>query len=486
MTQAVRKMVHLSTSGKASSPLTLIQLEKGFARLEAPHIKNNDAKLSNQFLGRFGLRNAHEVMLFLKTPIGKAISAMMKEQILDLEAIGTLERLKQQKIRLQRRLIISLLLEMIYEKKAHAKQLNLEIQEDIDERLRSQKDEPKPIENPSSILINAQLSLYNEAHEAAIEALDSSLAKRLTDCEALINDLSQLPEEESEIDSRYAGIDDYLSDTTFEHADLNADHLQISINKVELDISSYAKILSALLEEGNQTEAHKTLQLTHSLHLKSEMLMRMKRAHQEERHFFNRHAMRVSSLSEADFMIPKDKTLALEGDKYYLYPRSKELSTLTPAQKNDAQLAYQHSIRDIMGMKMQVQLKRTQELALHQDKKATLSLKLDSLKQEINLVTTLLAQIQAARLTLQKKIQQDNTLSPNPSPSLPLTKPQLENIHRSKLTPERRQLLEKIMGNSPETVAKHVLDESHKLQARLEQTKLTPHTTPFSKIPKPY
>ena len=388
--------------------------------------------------------------------------AIVAEQLANMEDIRDAVRVQQQTTRRHHRHLILLLLGLIYDRETRAEQLNNVIQAQIDKNLHQHDLDDQRTDDDRSI--------YNETADSLEQVLNSTLKES----EQLEFDLSALVEERLEIDSRYRIYDKYLDAESIKHLSLKPELIDIEINDVESKLSSYAIILSSLINEGKDTEAREARTLTHALNLKSDLLNTMKMAHQKEKRFFNYKAESVQSFAEADFIIAKDKSLALEGNHYYLYPKGNDFSKFSLQQKQDAQNAYQLSRYDIMGIKMQVQQNRTQELSLHQTKKNELLARSEAMQQNIHLLTKQLAKV--------RQIEPRPVNANTPCPLSLLKKPELQQDPLKTIIHQSRMHIERLMsGQQPSIVAKKRMDEIRaldELKLRTNSPRPKPSMTP--------
>ncbi len=351
--------------------------------------------------GRFGLNPSLDVEQYMQSPEGKALTNVIMKEIADLESIELMVHSQEQHAQLRRhRLIISLLLGFI-EEDAHAKRRNIDAQQDIDRMLqqehkKEQEDEEEQNNNrDAEELMEAALEIY----DAAIKSIEPQLQNKLTDIQKVEEELASLAQASPTIEARYDGYDALLNEIDFNQAP----HFKAQAKDIEAQVSSsYALITAKLLNEGKETEANQQQESTYALRMKAEMLNRLHNAHIQEQHLFNRQAERVHSLEEADFFVPKDKTLTLDKGQYHLHPRATEWNALTQKERHEAQLAYRDTSKDIMSIKMQLQMQRTQALSLNQNQQTTLLERREALKQEVQILNKLLTKAQDTRLTLQQ------------------------------------------------------------------------------------
>lgn len=359
-------------------------------------------------LSRFGLNQSRDVELYAKSPEGKATLSLIQKEIAALESIQDKARAQEKLIKLKRhRLIISLLLGFIEEKahaKEHQKQTQQEMNRILDEALKKEKEEEEEEAiRESSERLEELLEIYN----VAIESIEPELENKQADILETDKQLASLEEIFSTIEARYDMYNNILFDVDFKEAP----QFNAQVKDIETQLSSYAQITSKLLNEGKDVEANQQQEQTIALRLKAEMLNQLQDAQTQEKHLFNRKAEAVKSLGEADFFIPKDKTLTLAAGQYYLHPRTKNWATLSQKELHDAQQAYRESTKNIMSMKMQLQLQRTQELSHNQQKQAALITKRELFKQEAQVLNKLLTKAQDTRLTLEQMLR--------PTPGVP-------------------------------------------------------------------
>lgn len=451
------QVVHLMTSDKKPIQITTTQVERWFARLEEAHSTKR-----TQLLSRFGLKNAQDVITFLNSPEGKSIIAIIGERLANMEAMNDAIHEQQNLSRRQHRHLILLLLGLMYNHKARSEKLNRGIQEQIDKKLHQHE-------------LDAQAADYDHTvYNETAQALEDILTSTLKDAEQLELELIALPEELLEIESRYQIYNKWLTIESIEELSLNPERIDAEMKEIELQLSSYAVILSALITEHKNTEAHETQTLTHALNLKSNLLNTMKIAHQQEKRLFNSKAEPVQSFAQADFIIPKDKTLTFEANQYYLHPKSTDFSKFSPQQRKEALDAYQLSRYDIMSIRMQVQLNRTQELALHASKKASLLARSEAMQQNIHLLTKQLSKV--------RQIEQQPVNANTPRPTPMLKKPELQHDPLKNIIHQSRLHIERLMsGQQPTILAKKRMDEIallDELKLRADSPTSKPSITP--------
>src|SRR3990167_2389290 len=118
---------------QTTNHLTDKKLEQWFAALEKSNmtltqgqkIQLNNPTLATQFLSRFGIKSPIDVIAFLNSPEGDAVTAMIREELAEIEAMEDYEEfLAQEESKREHRLLGFLLLALMYEQDAEADLLN--------------------------------------------------------------------------------------------------------------------------------------------------------------------------------------------------------------------------------------------------------------------------------------------------------------------------------------------------------------------------
>lgn len=371
-------------------------------------------KITLKDLSRFGLQHSTDVKLYLASPEGKAIIGMIENEISDLRATEAAVRTEQQRAQLRRHhMIIFLLIGMIEEKSAHAKKLHLHAQQEIDrmfddERKRRDEADEQILER---VLIESHIDTINETISTLIPRITNSSTELQNTEDALALLLTEVHELEARFVTYFSSLDEV------HYSDEKDDDAQVKtlISTIETQIDSYTKITAALLHEGKETDALQNQDRTYALRMKAEKLNQLHNARVEERHLYNHLAQRVHSLDEAVFFLPKDKTLTLEKGQFYLHSRSKEWTGLAPKERHEAQMAFRDTSRDIMSIKMQLQHQRAQALQHNQHQQTIKLERRDTLRQELQVLNTLLVKARDTHSNLQQRLQQT---PPQPRPGI--------------------------------------------------------------------
>lgn len=490
---------------KHTNQLNASKLEQWFSEFATKH--GNKTSSSANSLSRFGIKNAHSMMAFLDSPRGRIIKDMINEELAKkFNDSRTTQMLLQKRKKRLALILLAMQLALSEEKKAEAKQLNHEIQAQIERILKRNEEE---FEQEEEQLKREEHHLEElELCEEAILTFENKIEDKSNELEQVDIALDKLPNEFDEINLRYNFFAEFLDDINSIVNDLSPD-----LEAIEDEMSSYAKIISSLLDDNKEAEAQQKILEKEALHHKAKMLSTIQTARKEGRVYYNRNAEPVNSPSEADFFIPKGKKLALDPKEgqFYLISQDKVLNQLDPTERKEALNAYRDSKDDIMSVRMQLELKRAQELTHHQSKQSTLTARQQILKQEIQQLRTMHANVQSKFMDLQKSLPNTNTPRPQPTSTAnkqiitgPQPRPQQRNIdthlpnQQNRVMPQApnqqrsiatqspaQRATKSLAGVDPTTLTQEQLILRQKLAEALS-TKPATAPSPFKTKPKPY
>ena len=513
MANLSQQALSLKMSNQKNIHLTSARLEQWFASIASPNTtEKKSSALANKRLGQFGIKSTHDVIDYLKSPAGRAAKSILEAYLAELQAEKQ-ENIKFELKNLARKrlqYLIYLLLGLLHKKEVNAKRLEeayLQSEAEMQEIIRKNQ-ENKPTTHDNIIDVDDEQSL--EDYTASEDALQKTLEQTIDESESLELELQALLEELKEIDSRYSLYNDVLNGEDIQNALRDPTLVDNLLEKTNAQKSSYGTILAKLLNEGKEADVRNHLELTNALNLKHTLLNDIRLVHKQERLLFNKKGEQVDSFDKADFIVPNDKTLALENNQYYLHPRSKEFSKLTLEQKKSAQEDYQQSMHQIMGFKMQLELKQSKEMSMHKDKQAILAARNEAMQQRLHLLATQLTEVQSSRMQLENKMKAAPTTDLNnkpqntqqaaptntPRPGVVLTKPQLEYDARNAIINRCVLHMENLMKNTltSQTIAsKQRLEQVQKIQQMQKQNtgmsgvmmSPRPSPTPFNLKPRP-
>lgn len=229
-----------------SVPMTLnpSQLKQWFATIERdnePYTTKTDSYLAAQFLARFGLKEASQVVEFLKTAGGnETINMIAQELMKEEEQIQFIRENNAEEMLRQQRLLF-LLMTLIVKNKAQEQHVNEVSQQQIEQKLKEIKTERKK-DTVSMHMVDA----YHRAEK--MQSLDKELKKLEEDLTQVEEELNALEEEMLLMEENNALITDHLDQlNTFLQAPLfNNQPMTQYIAHANQQIASITAQLAAL------------------------------------------------------------------------------------------------------------------------------------------------------------------------------------------------------------------------------------------------
>lgn len=269
--QDLADSLSLTASNGKKIELTSSKLEQWFASIEARNLQESTAKnnyvaqlpnkevmpsyLATQFLGRYGLKSAQDVITFLKSPAGTSVRSMISEQLAEIAALKEIQQQRELDEQTRRhRLLAFLLLGLLYHR-AQAERLHDMYEKDADKSLQR----AKTVAEHANAVSQEQESLSQAyaSYEQSVKAIQSQLENKLHESQEIENKLAALEQKEQEILIRYEAFDNHL-DQIDEHLDKalseNLGHEEVK-TALESRISQLQQQLSAKDNEMNSLKA---------------------------------------------------------------------------------------------------------------------------------------------------------------------------------------------------------------------------------------
>lgn len=212
-TKPTSEMIRIASSKHGEVTLTSQNLEQWFAKLErnSPVSKpttsvESDSYLATLYLSRFGLKSSAQVIRFLNSTQGKAIVAMINEELAEIGLRNELTRqqIMDQQIR-KERLLGALLLGLLYDEAAQAEQIARN--EETDQKLLKLKESKSPIVESAHAKEAA-----HEHYLLSLQAIEDKLTDKLKESKELETQLKQLEQEEEKIIEKYEILERYLDE----------------------------------------------------------------------------------------------------------------------------------------------------------------------------------------------------------------------------------------------------------------------------------
>jgi hypothetical protein len=384
-------------------------------------------------LGRFGLQCPAKLLVFLQSPKGRAMVGILTNKMTQIEALTDARNTKQQLMKIRRhRLILAILLRLIEEAEFKTKELNKHIQEQIEQMIndmRSEESLERKVSSKAPTLTLVDIKLYDEI----IHELQSSLTDAQAQYHDIVLELKQLDEALAAIDIRYQECEEFLAGIFPQVASFASHQFAHLIHLTESDATSYATVTSRLLNEGKNVEAQAHQNTTQTLQLKIEMLKQMHLAIDQQYTLYNRDGRRVDTFDQADLYVPRHLQLRQEDGKFYVYDSNKPFELLDNKEKEAALIpSIQNSKIVMMDVRMQLQIRRTNERAPHQERIVDLTQQQRALEQNVQALQHVLTKAKSTRDTMQPSLKQ----TPRPSPSTKKHASTQAHIASSKQTPQ--------------------------------------------------
>ncbi|KTD48840.1 Dot/Icm system substrate protein LidA [Legionella rubrilucens] len=266
LAQPMEKPLVLTLKGNDGQDvnLTSTQLESWFAAIERDEMENQanngltpnlplqelqrDPYFATQFVGRYGIKTAKDVIAFLKSPAGDSVKIMIGEELAQVAALEEFKRQEYQthEIR-QHRLLAFLLLGLLY-REAHARHVVEANTQQAEARVQQGEanisQEQQRAREQRTAALNQSLTSFNNT----AAAIESRLSQKELELDSVQRELQAINPQEMAL--RYEIFDQHLSE------------LDIQFQLPELDIDEQIASLEtqkAALEAQLQAQAPETL-----------------------------------------------------------------------------------------------------------------------------------------------------------------------------------------------------------------------------------
>ncbi|MCE0723156.1 MULTISPECIES: hypothetical protein [Legionella] len=225
---------------EAEQTLMMGRLQQWFADIEKNNDPNNTGttpSLATQFLSRFGLKNASEVFYFLKTAGGKEAVTMIARELMKKEDQIQLIREQNEEVLRKRQHIVFLLMGLIAEREALAKNVDQLFRLEIERHLTKDKH----TEHKETISGHSQ-----------IEIIDAMISNYLMTIHALDVELNKLEEQLNQVEKELIAIEEEEEQIEAYHDELHT-HIDILDKYLELPILSHPQEPPAAFMERRRT-----------------------------------------------------------------------------------------------------------------------------------------------------------------------------------------------------------------------------------------
>ncbi len=367
--------------------------------------------LATQFISRFGLKTLKDVIVYLNSPRGKIVYALIGKQLAELVAIDEQVMSNQFERRLlEKRGLAFLLMGLLYKREAKARRVKEETVQ-INEKY-AKMPAQKPLANQErklqpafdKILLPQKKSAL--PYSLAAEELEQLLNETLVKSQSLENDMACLEHDIQRSSVKYMH---YIKALTLTYKELNkvTDLTTISLHTIEQKIQ---KITLKMDEESNNVQklllndqdekAHALLAICNAYNLQIATLKDMISVINGDKILYTPQGKITNSFAEAHFILPKQKKLVFENGTYYLLQVDQDITRLSSEEKESGERAYLRLRPQLMGVKQLVEHNQRLEHKVHDETKSLLLKRSEIIRHEIALLAHQLTKIQATQTSI--------------------------------------------------------------------------------------
>ncbi|WP_028389581.1 hypothetical protein [Legionella fairfieldensis] len=447
---------------------------------------------TTQILGQHGLKNEGDVIAFLKSPSGATTKKLIHDLLEQLTALK-LEQNQQayDKETRRHRFLASLLLAALYRKKEHVKKLNEAARQQVDDMLKRGKLAASQEINPASefyqIKIN-NLSTICTSYDLSMQLIQTDLAEKIKESEALKNELNALEKESEQIDKRYKAFSTHLQKLAGHYMLLeNQFSDSEKINQIEENIMTLTRLIDPQLDEidtlimNNRDEEAAELMLEiNGYNLQIAGLNDMLAVIKANKLAYNADGQQVNSFKDADFILSKEQKIVKENGHYYLLRPGQDFSAMDAEEKIKAQQHFEQRKPEISSIKQLLAHNQSLEMNACNEKKEDLYKRSEIMQKELVDLSNQLNQLQAAQASAESALQQvSNTNIPTPKPVVKAqtttekTKrfyPSYEVILELMRTHPTQQAIDRLKNSLPNKAAQDAITNSIKPNTPIPQT----------------
>lgn len=382
---------------------------------------------SSSSLGRFGLKNAEDVIHFLNSPAGQSTKT---EIAAELALIAEIKEERQfelmEKQRLQRRIMAFLFLSMLAKREANAKGMNDQLTQRL-KKILSKKPSTKTLSGPQKSPYQQALNDILETYDDQINYLQKEHQSFEQEEQLLKDELSKHEDQLSDFSEKEAIYTDALDkfDDIEKDSGDSVENLETHLASLQEKINEKAESMNEPILEDNGKETQKGFYELHALRFEAAFVGDLIAVQKGEKSLCDADGNNIDSCSKAHFIIPTHQKIVKHDEQYYLLRADQDIHTLSQEEKADAAKQYESSRPEILSVKRQV-VDNMEREKMHLDTKGdVLKELLSEVQAQRTLISNQLSQVQATRATVNNSLNNPNLLmqnSPIPVPT-PTAKP---------------------------------------------------------------
>jgi hypothetical protein len=491
--QKIDPNVLLYKTDGTSALLTASRLEQWFAKAYSAKFapkptpgatEANSPELALRLTSMYGMKDATQVIRFLKSHEGQAVVSLLQRQWaeeIELEDEGIAQAREEHAERRNR--LCFLILGLLHRNEARAEQREHESVEATTKHLRQEADAIKQQHDKLMAMENTRRQF--QAYDESVRLLDSALTSKMSEATGIEEALRKLDEDIARGTKEYGFFEEAL-DTIYQELDDLGSALENSVDAIKQrmddlagDIQRNIDLVQDYLSEGKDDEARGLMAATNACNAQMGVMHDMLNVISGKKMLFTAEGEQTKDLQQAEYILPAEMKLAKDDrGNYYLLGPGQELDKLTNEEKVERAQLYLKMRPEILGVKQLVRHNRHSEEMSLRENRSLLTSRSEIMQQEILLLVNQLSQVQAQRAEMGARLKpyspsMSSLPVPTPSVSKAQSKEHVTNGYRHVVLLMQRNLTER----SIDWLKGNVSDPS--IQAQLKALR------PGQKMPEP-
>lgn len=342
-----------------------LSLEEQSENIESPSI----------ILGRYGLKNAQEVIAFLKSPAGETTINEMAADVAHKKAIKEQAQIDALRHAMLIKLLTALMILWFAEEKAEAAvKLRDFIQEQNKEILNHELNKTKTNETELKV---SEFKEIISTYDKAIERLEKKVEANEDEQIQLEKELAELNEQVMLIDKKYDEYDSgllALENSSIDYDKMSEAELQHAIKQLDDKMIEMTNSITKLLDANNEIEAKALLNTQIALNLQAATLLDLKDVRESKKYYADEEGHKVDSFKDACFILFKglnadhDQKIIRIDNKLYLLKPGQSWDKIKDSEelKQEASLNYDRLKQQCMSVRKVVVHHKNFEVTVNQ------------------------------------------------------------------------------------------------------------------------
>ena len=347
--------------------LTSDKLESWFAAIERRNPQTpisstdivNNPYLARVFISRFGFKNPNEILMYLNSPAGAHLRAIIAEELLEMAELENFEHALADENEWRYHLKHALLfLGLLYEEEAYAKHVEMIKQIILDQQKQAQATHDKSKKQTEYDAALQQQQILNEqlqAFYAAYGALDSKLSQKMQESEQLEKELTTLEQEKIALEKEAILFDSALEemDLIIQEGSKQADpktYFESHIAKLKQTMELEIDDINELIANNKDSEAMELLKIHQAHHAQVAGLNNIFDVLKGDKYFVDNEGNPVETVQKAQLIINKSNKIVKDQDgKYYVISAGEDLESIKQSANAHERLnlAHRHYQKDL-------------------------------------------------------------------------------------------------------------------------------------------